>query len=46
VFKKMFIDCITIGAVLNTVAFLALMAILKGQSWEKLADTVKRVRSV
>jgi len=42
-FKKMFIDCITIGALVNTVAFLVLMGLMKGQGWEKLMATVKRV---
>lgn len=42
-FTKMFIDCITIGALLNTVAFLVLMGLLKGHTMEKLSATVRRV---
>lgn len=42
-FTKMFIDCITIGALVNTVAFLVLMGIMKGHTTEKLIKTVKRV---
>jgi hypothetical protein len=42
-FTKMFIDCITVGALVNTVAFLVLMGVMKGQGWEKLVRTVKRV---
>lgn len=40
---KWFIDCITIGAVLNTVAFLALMGMLKFRSVGDIADSVQSV---
>ena len=30
--KKWFIDCITLGAVMNTVAFFVLMGLMKGKS--------------
>jgi hypothetical protein len=39
----MFIDCITVGAVVNTVAFLVIMGLLKGHGVEKLVKTVRRV---
>ncbi|KIW06177.1 hypothetical protein, variant [Verruconis gallopava] len=42
-FLKMFIDCITLGALLNTVAFLVIMGLLKGHNMEMLAATVRRV---
>jgi hypothetical protein len=42
-FTKMFIDSITVGAVVNTVAFLVLMGLLKGHDVGKLVATVKRV---
>ena len=42
-FTKMFIDCITLGALVNTVAFLVLMGVMKGQGPERLIATVKRV---
>jgi hypothetical protein len=42
-FVKMFVDCITLGALVNTVVFLVLMGVMKGHGWEKLVRTVKRV---
>ncbi|UNI17032.1 hypothetical protein JDV02_003411 [Purpureocillium takamizusanense] len=38
---KWFIDCITVGAVMNTVAFLALMGLLKGQHRSQIWHNIK-----
>ncbi|KAF4971871.1 hypothetical protein FZEAL_9728 [Fusarium zealandicum] len=38
---KWFIDCITAGAILNTVAFLILMGILKGQGGSQIMGNIK-----
>ncbi|KAL7893381.1 hypothetical protein HDV63DRAFT_408659 [Trichoderma sp. SZMC 28014] len=38
---KWFIDCITAGAIMNTVAFLAVMGILKGQPAIQIASNIK-----
>lgn len=38
---KWFIDCITIGALMNTTAFLIIMGLLKGQSWHKISDNLR-----
>jgi hypothetical protein len=40
-FAKWFIDCITIGAILNTVAFYILMGVLKGQSTAQIGHNVR-----
>lgn len=40
---KWFIDCITAGAIMNTVAFLAVMGILKGQPAIQIASNIKTV---
>lgn len=42
-FLKMFIDCITLGALVNTVIFLGLMGVLKGNSWGSIFNTVEKV---
>lgn len=40
---KWFIDCITAGAIMNTVAFLVVMGILKGQPAIQIASNIKTV---
>lgn len=40
---KWFIDCMTFGALLNTVAFLVLIGILKGQSKDQIVNHVRTV---
>ncbi|ETS85106.1 hypothetical protein PFICI_03131 [Pestalotiopsis fici W106-1] len=40
-FTKWFIDCITIGALVNTVAFFVLMGLLKGQSAAQIGHNVR-----
>ena len=40
-FTKWFIDCITVGAMMNTSAFLIIMGLLKGQSWEKITNNLR-----
>ena len=42
-FAKMFIDCITLGALVNTTLFLILMGIMKGYKKEAIIDTVQKV---
>lgn len=41
---KWFIDCITMGAILNTVAFLVLMGFMKGQGWAQILSNIRTVR--
>ncbi|KAL7947584.1 hypothetical protein V8C42DRAFT_318168 [Trichoderma barbatum] len=38
---KWFIDCMTAGAVMNTVAFLVIMGVLKGQPMDKISSNIK-----
>jgi hypothetical protein len=38
---KWFIDCITIGALMNTTAFLVIMGLLKGQTWEHITNNLR-----
>ncbi|KAK7521330.1 hypothetical protein IWX49DRAFT_500095 [Phyllosticta citricarpa] len=38
---KWFIDCITMGAIMNTVAFLVLMGIMKGQSSAQIGNNIR-----
>ena len=38
---KMLIDSITLGAVVNTVAFLVIMGMLKGNSYAKIYENVR-----
>ncbi|ORY63357.1 uncharacterized protein BCR38DRAFT_227087 [Pseudomassariella vexata] len=38
---KWFIDCITIGAILNTVAFYILMGLMKGQTTAKIGQNIR-----
>jgi hypothetical protein len=40
-FAKWFIDCITIGALLNTAAFFILMGVLKGQTTAQIGHNVR-----
>lgn len=40
---KWFIDCITAGAIMNTVAFLVVMGILKGQPAIQIVSNIKTV---
>ncbi|KAI1803500.1 hypothetical protein F4811DRAFT_553731 [Daldinia bambusicola] len=40
-FAKWFIDCITLGAIFNTVAFFILMGILKNQSIAQIAHNIR-----
>ena len=40
--SKWFIDCITLGAVFNTMAFLILMGLLKGKSFGEMGRAVQR----
>lgn len=43
---KWFIDCITMGAIMNTVAFLVLMGIMKGQSGAQIGNNIRTVSSL
>lgn len=38
---KWFIDCITLGALMNTTAFLVITGYMKGQSWDKIAHNLR-----
>ncbi|KAL5093889.1 hypothetical protein Trisim1_009365 [Trichoderma cf. simile WF8] len=38
---KWFIDCITAGAIMNTVAFLVIMGVLKGQPMVQISSNIK-----
>lgn len=40
---KWFIDCITMGAIMNTVAFLVLMGVMKGQGWTQISSNIRTV---
>lgn len=40
---KWFMDCIVLGAILNTVAFLILMGLMKGQTLDMIGQTVRTV---
>lgn len=40
-FAKWFIDCITIGALLNTVAFYVLMGVMKGQTTAQIGHNIR-----
>ncbi|UKZ81506.1 hypothetical protein TrVFT333_009278 [Trichoderma virens FT-333] len=40
---KWFIDCITAGAIMNTVAFLVIMGLLKGQPMAQISSNIKSV---
>ncbi|KAK4073169.1 uncharacterized protein Triagg1_5449 [Trichoderma aggressivum f. europaeum] len=42
---KWFIDCITAGAIMNTVAFLVIMGVLKGQPMSQISSNIKAVGS-
>jgi len=41
---KWFLDCISVGAFFNTIAFLGLMGIMKGQSGSQIGDILRNVR--
>lgn len=43
-FSKWFIDCITAGTVMNTLGFLIIMGILKGQGMSQIWHNIKNVR--
>ncbi|EKG15719.1 Mpv17/PMP22 [Macrophomina phaseolina MS6] len=38
---KWFVDCITMGAIMNTVAFLLLMGLMKGQSSAQIGQNIR-----
>ncbi|EOD43733.1 Mpv17/PMP22 [Neofusicoccum parvum] len=38
---KWFVDCITMGAIMNTVAFLVLMGFMKGQSSTQIGNNIR-----
>jgi hypothetical protein len=40
---KWFVDCITAGAIMNTVAFLVIMGLLKGQGGSQIWSNIKTV---
>lgn len=42
---KWFLDCITLGALLNTVVFLMVMGLMKGQTLESVGMNIKMVSS-
>lgn len=42
---KWFVDCITCGALMNTVAFLLFMGIMKGYAWWHIWYNIKNVSS-
>ena len=42
---KWFTDCITMGAILNTLAFLIIMGILKGQDMSTITSNIRTVSS-
>lgn len=43
--SKLFFDSITVGAAVNTVLFLVLMGIMKGQSLESIGQNLRTVSS-
>lgn len=40
---KWFVDCITAGAIMNTVAFLVIMGIMKGQAGSQIFSNIRTV---
>ncbi|CAK3749078.1 hypothetical protein D6C85_07007 [Lecanosticta acicola] len=38
---KWFVDCISMGALLNTTAFLILMGLMKGRTWNEIATALR-----
>jgi hypothetical protein len=40
---KWFVDCITLGAIMNTIAFLVIMDIMKGQGGAQIMSNIKTV---
>lgn len=43
---KWFIDCMTLGALLNTVAFLFLMGVMKGQEMGEIGQNLRTVSAL
>lgn len=43
---KWFIDCMTVGALLNTVAFLVLMGLMKGQEMGMIGQNLRTVSAI
>ena len=41
---KWFVDCITAGAIMNTIAFLVIMGIMKGQGAAQIGSNIRTVR--
>lgn len=42
---KWFVDCITAGAIMNTIAFLVIMGIMKGQGADQIGSNIRTVGS-
>lgn len=40
---KWFVDCMTLGALLNTAAFIIIMGIMKGRSMQQIGSTLRTV---
>jgi hypothetical protein len=40
---KWFVDCITAGAIFNTIAFLIIMGIMKGQGLDQISSNIRTV---
>lgn len=40
---KWFVDCITMGAIMNTIAFLVIMGIMKGQGAGQIGENIRTV---
>lgn len=43
---KWFVDCMTLGAILNVVAFFILMGLMKGESLEVIGQNIRTVSTV
>lgn len=43
---KWFLDCMTVGALVNTVAFLVLMGLMKGQDMGMIGESLKAVSAI
>ncbi|KAF4554532.1 Mpv17 / PMP22-like protein 2 [Elsinoe fawcettii] len=41
-FKKWFVDCITMGAIMNTVAFLIIMGLMKSKTLPEIGQAVRK----
>ncbi|GAM85513.1 hypothetical protein ANO11243_035200 [Dothideomycetidae sp. 11243] len=44
--KKWFLDCITVGAVGNTLAFLVIMGVLKGKDVVQIQEAVRKIQDM